>query len=169
MTHKADEWPDSGDVDEHGYCRGCRTYWCPHAAPQIYPELAVPIRVRDKAFARTGDPWTSHAAAASLSPERLTRTQAAVLAAFDRFGAMHHELLIEKYEAERVEQGWPMQSVSGLRTRTSELVDRGLLRDTGRVVPMPSRRASKVWEKHERPPGAAVRNLGGTEGGQIMA
>jgi hypothetical protein len=104
------------------------------------------LSLRDEAHARTTDPWTSHAAAASLSREDLRETQAAVLEAFRIQGPMHHEALIDLYEPKRWDMRWPQQSVSGLRTRTKELVDGGLLGDTGRVVILGSGRASKIWE-----------------------
>lgn len=99
----------------------------------------------DEAHARTTDPWTSHAAARSLTADRLRDTQAAVLDAFHRYGPMHHERLVLAYLEERWRWGWPLQSVSGLRTRTSELVAAGYVEDTERTVRLPSGRQSKVW------------------------
>lgn len=107
--------------------------------------LDAPV-LADEAYARNGDPWTSHAAASSLSAEDLRATQAAVLACFKRFGAMYHEELQATYESTRHACGWPQQSVSGLRTRTSELVDGGLIRDSGRTVKLASNKSSIVWE-----------------------
>ena len=95
------------------------------------------------AHARAGDPWTSHAAARSLDPDRLRATQAAVLACFQYHGPMHHEALLAAYAARRWQ---PPQSPSGLRTRTRELVEGGLLRNSGRTVRLPSGRASIIWE-----------------------
>ena len=96
-----------------------------------------------RAFARTTDPETSRAAAASLSPETLRASQRQVLDAFRRFGQMHHERLIERYDGDP-------QSDSGLRTRTRELVDAGLLRDSGERVLLSSRRQAIVWELTDR-------------------
>lgn len=101
---------------------------------------------RKQALARTTDPWTSREAAESLSRDRLRETQAAVLHAFRIMGPMHHEWLITAYARHRKDEGWPEQSQSGLRTRTKELVDGGLLEDTGRVVILGSGRASKIWQ-----------------------
>lgn len=124
------------------------------AAPEPVQEsmFKIPERgkaappVSDRAHARTSDPWTSHAAAKAITKDDLRGTQAAVLACFNRFGPMHHERLVEVYEAKQSEFGWPQQSVSGLRTRTSELVGAGLLRDGRRTVRLVSGRQSIVWE-----------------------
>ena len=99
-----------------------------------------------RAHARGSDPWTSHAAARSLDAETLRKTQEAVLACFQIAGAMHHERLVDRYGTLRPEYGWPEQSVSGLRTRTSELVTGGHLRDSGRVTRLDSGRKSIIWE-----------------------
>ena len=92
------------------------------------------------AHARTGDPWTSHAAARSIEPAKLRESQQAVLAFFRKNGPMHHDHLTRHYV------GPPWQSQSGLRTRTKELVDLGLIQDTGRTVRLPSGRSSIIWE-----------------------
>lgn len=108
--------------------------------PAPWDEAEVQLATR--AHARTTDPATSKAAAASITADALRATQQHVLDAFSQFGAMHHELLLIRYD----EGGFPPQSVSGLRTRTSELVKGGLLKDSGRRVQLSSRRASIVWE-----------------------
>lgn len=105
----------------------------------IVPEYDVELR---QAHARNGDPWTSHAAARSLGDRKLRETQEAVLTAFRTFGPMHHEQLVAAYES----LGLRRQSVSGLRTRTSELVALGHLRDSGRVTTLVSGRKSIIWE-----------------------
>jgi hypothetical protein len=106
-------------------------------------QLSLPGTV---ARARSSDPWTSHAAARSLDPATLRETQRCVLDCFRRFGAMHHERLVDEYDSGRRVLGWRIQSVSGLRTRTKELVDAGFLRDSGRTVRLRSGRRSIVWE-----------------------
>lgn len=105
----------------------------------------------DEARARQGDPWTSHAAARSIPPDKLRASQRAVLQCFETAGPMHHERLVKVYTARQEAGGWPMQSVSGLRTRTHELVEAGYLRNSGKVVVLPSRRKSIVWEVNSRP------------------
>ena len=88
--------------------------------------------------ARAADPTTSHAAASSVD---MRASQRQVLSLFRRFGPMHHDRLIGVAKWCGV-----LQSPSGLRTRTRELADLGLLRDSGRTVLLPSRRAAVVWE-----------------------
>jgi hypothetical protein len=99
-----------------------------------------------QARARASDPWTSHAAARSITEDQLRASQKAVLDAFRQNGAMHHEQLVGLYDRQHHVFGWPMQSPSGLRTRTKELRDAGFIEDTGRTVLLPSRRHSKVWQ-----------------------
>jgi hypothetical protein len=31
-----EDWPEKGRVNERGYCVDCKTYWCPHAKPEMY-------------------------------------------------------------------------------------------------------------------------------------
>lgn len=96
-----------------------------------------------RAHARRSDPSTSHAAAASLEPDELRESQLAVLRVFQITGGrLHDDQMIAAYS----ELGMKPQSVSGLRTRRSELVDRGLVRDSGDRVRLVSGRLSIVWE-----------------------
>lgn len=110
------------------------------AGPDLTPE---------RAHARRSDPETSHAAAASISQEKLRASQVAVLAIFQRVGAMHDERLLAAYADVTLLHGTigPMQSPSGIRTRRRELVDLGLLRNSGETVTLPSGRRSIVWER----------------------
>ena len=91
-----------------------------------------------KAHARASDPHTSHDAARSLSPAKLRDSQKAVLGHFRKFGPMTDTDLVNLYV------GSP-QSRSGLRTRRSELVDRGLVEDTGARKKLPTGRNAIVW------------------------
>lgn len=110
---------------------------------ELFP---IPDRViASRAYARTTDPGTSHAAARSITEDALRDSQAAVLACYREHGAMHHEQLVTLYGAHGPQRGWPRQAESGLRTRTSELVDAGYVRDSGRTVKLPSGRSSIVW------------------------
>ena len=84
-----------------------------------------------KANARRSDPDTSHAAARSLSSDKLRESQEAVLS--------------------NVYKG-PPQSPSGLRTRRRELVDRGLMEDTGIRKKLPTGRRGIVWRTTRGPP-----------------
>ncbi len=95
------------------------------------------------ARARTTDPATSHQAAASVSRRAMTRGRAAVLTVFRTLGPMTDEALLGVYDTKNIE---PHQSESGLRTRRSELVKMGLLRDSGRVQANRNGRMCTVWE-----------------------
>jgi hypothetical protein len=104
-----------------------------------------PIGDVDPARARPTDPWTSHAAARSIPLDKLRDSQRAVYECFRRHGPMHHQRLVTIYDYVRATTGWPLQAESGLRTRTHELVDKGLLENSGDVVVLPSHRKSIVW------------------------
>jgi hypothetical protein len=101
--------------------------------------------VAARARARTTDPWTSHAAAASISEKDLRESQKAVLDAFRTWGPMHFDEVIANYEEAKWRRGYPRQSESGIRTRVKELRDAGFIEDTGRTVRLPSGRQAKVW------------------------
>lgn len=91
--------------------------------------------------ARSTDPSTSWEAARSVRGIR--ESQRAVLVLFRARGAMNDEKLIALYRrhADRL----PAQSDSGIRTRRKELVESGLLVDSGRKARMRSGRMSIVW------------------------
>lgn len=93
------------------------------------------------ARARTTDPITSHEAAWSLSSETLRASQEAVLAAMRSYG-----FPIDDAKLAEVYSGDPPQSPSGLRTRRAELVDLGLVRDSGETTLLPSGRRAICWE-----------------------
>lgn len=103
------------------------------------------------AHARRTDPATSHEAAASLSSDKLRRSQEAVLRVL-REGEpftgkpMTDERLVEAYEqCVRLWQcQYPKQSPSGIRTRRKELVERGFVKAMGTTVLASGRRAI-VW------------------------
>lgn len=90
------------------------------------------------AKARTTDPATSHAAAASVKQRP---GHEAILAILDLFGPHTDEALYEWPEVRAV------CSPSGARTRRAELVDMGLVRDTGRREKTAANRDTIVWEK----------------------
>jgi hypothetical protein len=92
------------------------------------------------AHARRTDPWTSHAAADSLTSDKIRRSQDAVLRFLRERGGMDDGTLVAAYDLQ------PPQSPSGLRTRRAELVSRGLVRDSGRTITTTSGRKSIVWE-----------------------
>ena len=98
-----------------------------------------------KANARRSDPDTSHAAARSLSSDKLRESQEAVLRHFVEHGPMTDVDLSNVYKG-------PPQSPSGLRTRRRELVDRGLMDDTGIRKKLPTGRRGIVWRTTGGPP-----------------
>jgi hypothetical protein len=89
--------------------------------------------------ARNTDPQTSHDAAESV--KQVTTTQQYVLRALRR--PRNDAELIEAYRAYKTA---PRASESGIRSRRAELVDAGLVRDSGRRVKTLSGRNSIVWE-----------------------
>ncbi len=104
------------------------------------------IETVELAYARTSDPVTSHEAAATLTPEKLRMSQAAVLRLFN-VGPMHDVALVDKYAIARVRypEWYPQQSESGLRTRRKELVRKGLLVDSGERARLVSGRNAIIW------------------------
>src|SRR5690349_12890558 len=95
------------------------------------PPAAPPAEPVPAAHARRTDPETSHAAAASLTPERLAKGQAEVLNIL-RQGPMCDQRIAQTALA------WhSAQSPSGLRTRRAELVAAGLVEDSGRRETLP--------------------------------
>lgn len=90
------------------------------------------------AKARATDPQTSHDAAESV--DRVTETQEYILRALRRPRAD-----VELVEAYRNFKRAPRASESGIRSRRAELVDRGLVVDTGRRVRLDSGRYAIVW------------------------
>lgn len=96
------------------------------------------------AHARSGDPTTSHAAAASVDDLRCS--QRAVLAVFTRFGdEMTDEELIARYDRLVLGGEAPRQSPSGIRSRRAELVGGGHLVDTKRTTKLRSGRKAVLW------------------------
>lgn len=90
--------------------------------------------------ARRTDPATSHTAASSVA--HLRHTQQVVLTLLRLEGGQTDEELLLLWNdriADRI-------SPSGLRTRRAELVDMGLVRDSGDRRPLQSGRMAIVWE-----------------------
>lgn len=90
------------------------------------------------AVARRTDPSTSWDAARSISPEGLRASQQQVLQILQRHGPLTDEGIYRYVNGE--------QSVSGARTRRSELVEAGLVRDSGRWSTTAAGRKAIVWE-----------------------
>ena len=91
------------------------------------------------ANARTGDPWTSHAAAAQVT--RIRESQQAVLDVLRNDGPMTDDQIGTALAF----YGVPM-SPSGARTRRRELCDLYLVRDSGRTALTRSNRQTIIWE-----------------------
>ena len=91
-----------------------------------------------RAVARRTDVWSSHEAAASVT--RIRESQQAVLELLKLLGPSTDEQIGAAY--------WdgPKQSPSGLRTRRSELVELGKVRDSGQRRRLKSGRRAIVWE-----------------------
>ena len=95
------------------------------------------------AHARISDPETSHEAASSVSD--ISETQIIIRALLAGY-PMTDEELIRSYQNAVEQKIAPMASESGIRSRRAELVDRGLVRDSGRFGTTRSGRRSKIWE-----------------------
>lgn len=98
--------------------------------------------------ARTSDPVTSHAAAASIPSDRIRKRQRAVLLILKAAGPSTDEQIALRYAlVETSEAGhFPPQSPSGLRTRRSELHRAGYVKDAGEKRKLKSGRLGIVWE-----------------------
>jgi predicted transcriptional regulator len=90
-------------------------------------------------LARKTDPHTSLDAAKSLIAVRITETRKAILLVLKR----SPDGLTDEEIARNL---GPIASPSGLRTRRKELVEAGLVFDTGRRRTTRSRRRTIVWE-----------------------
>ena len=95
------------------------------------------------AHARRTDPPTSHAAAASLTDPRTT--QRAVYDLMKWSGPISDDHLLDLYRTWSERGRFPRQSPSGIRTRRSELVARGLVTDSGDAELLPSGRRAILW------------------------
>jgi len=90
------------------------------------------------ARARNTDPVTSHLAAEAV--DNITKTQEYILKCLRRPRAD-----VELVAAYRNMRTAPRASESGIRSRRAELVDRGLVVDTGRRIRLESGRFAIVW------------------------
>jgi len=90
-------------------------------------------------WARNTDPQTSHDAADSV--RETTATQNGIL----RVLAHKPQTDVQIIEAYRKIYFLPKASESGIRSRRAELVERGLVKDSGLREKMPSGRFAIVW------------------------
>jgi hypothetical protein len=95
------------------------------------------------ARARTDDPETSHAAAASV---KTTQNREAVYEALCKLGQCTDWLLVTVYQQQYEVEGWPKQSASGIRTRRAELVKLGRAKYAGFTIWGETGRRMRVWE-----------------------
>lgn len=98
-------------------------------------------------FARKTDIQTSHDAAASVKD--ITATQQAIMKLI-QIQPMTDQRLVEFYTAQ-IRMGadardFPRASESGIRSRRAELVDRGLIKDSGAREKLESGRSAVVWQ-----------------------
>lgn len=91
--------------------------------------------------ARTTDPRTSHEAAASVSNVTETQQNIYTLLVFP----MTDDELVDAYDRMAGSNGWKLASPSGIRSRRAELVDLGLVKDTGERRKSWSGRQAIVW------------------------
>lgn len=115
-----------------------------------------------EARARRGDPSTSHAAAETLTEDKLRANQEAVLRVLRDFGPMIDEQLIAAYQTNAYTL--PAQSESGIRTRRRELADAGLVIDTGEKRDNDAGNKSIVWKAPPPIPADGVLDYTGGDG-----
>ena len=89
--------------------------------------------------ARLTDPSTSHAAASSV--QNITETQQAILQLLT-LHPMTDQELVTWYQNQLIA---PRASESGIRSRRAELVEQGLVKDTGERKKLASGRSAVVW------------------------
>jgi len=92
---------------------------------------------------RTAMPETSHEAEASITNTRAI--YAAIMHILSTEGPMTDTTLRERYKSLRRENGWGPIAESTIRARRAELVDRGLVMDTGDTQRLTTGRRSTVW------------------------
>ena len=97
----------------------------------------------DSAKARRTDPATSHSAAASVA--RIRESQARILALLGSHGPMTDEAIFAALQAAGCQI-----SPSGARTRRKELLDKGLVKDTGARELTKAKRQTIVWAACEK-------------------
>lgn len=96
-----------------------------------------------QARARRTDPETSHEAAASMTLDKLSAQRSLVYDVIRSFGPMTDPAMILAVHAR---YGKHRESPSGLRTRRSELVRLGLVKDSGEREKLESGRMAILWK-----------------------
>lgn len=100
------------------------------------------------ALARLTDPATSHEAAESLTTERLTETQNAILVLLGEHPLTDEEIKFRHFLGAQSGR-WHFASDSGLRSRRKELVEKGLIVRGGLSVTKFGR-TTIVWRLREQ-------------------
>jgi hypothetical protein len=142
-----DEGHGGNHTPQPGFTSWHNESYVPPATREAQTDISgMATRVR----ARRTDPETSVAAA--LSVGNLRRSQLAVHSFLSEVGPIHDEQWVPQYHTWAAAHEEPQQSESGLRTRRSECVEVGLIRDTGQRVVVESNREAIVWEAVPRNP-----------------
>jgi hypothetical protein len=94
------------------------------------------------ATARMTDPTTSWEAAGSV--RNITETQVNILLCLAV--PRTDDELVDTFDLMAGSNGWKLASASGIRSRRAELVDRGLVKDTGERRKTWSGRNAIVWQ-----------------------
>jgi len=138
-------WKCGGDASEPDHARHCdgqqghvEEEEKETPSPPPPPDNVRPFEPR--AHARWTDPETSHAAADSLDPGTLNRIQGRVLDVLLTYRTMVDVDLVEVYRSRHGPTG-----SSTIRTRRRELVDLGLVEDSGERRTLASHRLAIVW------------------------
>ena len=108
--------------------------WCQDYKPEVVYKYTTPR-------ARNTDPVTSHQAAATITRSAVTETQQRIIETLQTHGPLTDEQLCQRIAADLAK---PV-SVSGVRTRRSELVTDGRVIDTGQREQTRSGRNAIVW------------------------
>lgn len=149
------------------HCSGrCRKRSYDERNPRIQLSMLTPtgqleVRDRRRAHTRRSDPETSREAAATVE---VRESQNQVMDVFGLHEAMTDTDLILHAETMDIQQ-----SPSGLRTRRRELVDLGMLYNTGQREILPSGRRSIVWglmtwTTMSEPPVSITQSQGASQG-----
>jgi hypothetical protein len=94
--------------------------------------------------ARLTDPETSHEAADSV--RNLTLTKKAIVSIFEKHNSLSDYHLQIAYRGLVSGGDAPKASESGIRSRRAELVDEGILEDSGYRIALESGRSAILWK-----------------------
>ena len=97
----------------------------------------------DVAHARRLDPETSHAAAASVSPERISKQKESILAVLSVYGPLTDNEMIEVFRS-----AYPHFVVTdqSLRSRRAQLTTEQKVRFAGSYGESPTGKKARKWE-----------------------